>query len=104
MSFVIQNMIQHNKWLDIKVTLKLELDTICYSSVTENAQFQTQYGMKLSLKLQYGIAIQRQMYDTKRNNQSLTPRINFKISIKAQLEWDTTSLGTGHGMCDWFLV
>ena len=37
MSFVIQNMIQHNKWFDIKVTLKSELDTICFWSGTENA-------------------------------------------------------------------
>ena len=37
MSFVIQNMIQQNKWFDIKVTLKFELDTICFWSLTENA-------------------------------------------------------------------
>ena len=37
MSFIIQNMIQQNKWFDIKVTLKSELDTICFWSVTENA-------------------------------------------------------------------
>ena len=65
MSFVIQNMIQHNKWFDIKVTLKSELDTICFWSVTENALVLVSIWY-LALRLLHQIAAIRpmsKMYD-----------------------------------------